>query len=86
MDKDVVIDRYEQLRNQALGKLFISGQGLGLALFMRKGMVAWTQAWVEHTPKIKSVSSFNPDIKNSFPDNINRQVTIALTNMIMDLN
>jgi len=86
MDKNVLIDRYERLRNQALGKLFTTGQGLGLALFMRKGMVAWAQAWTEHTPKVKRESPQGLDIKNHFPNNINSQITMLLTNMITNLN
>jgi hypothetical protein len=86
MDKDVLINRFERLRSQALGKLFTSAQGLGLALFMRKGMVSWAKAWTECTQKIKAPSTHNPDIKNHFSENINGQITMVLTNMIMDLN
>jgi len=86
MDKDVLINRYEQLRSQALGKLFASNQGLGLALFMRKGMVSWAKAWTECTPKVKAPSTHNPDIDTLFSENINSQITMVLTNMIMDLN
>jgi hypothetical protein len=43
------IERYEQLRAQALeGDL--SGLRLGLALLERSGVVAWTRAWQTTTP------------------------------------
>lgn len=40
---------YEQLRRQALGQQGTS-RNLGLALFLRRGMAAWMQAWVECAP------------------------------------
>lgn len=36
--------RYEQLRQQALEQ-GCGGQGWGLALFLRRGLVAWMRAW-----------------------------------------
>jgi hypothetical protein len=86
MDKDVIIDRYEQLRAQAMGKLFTGGKGLGLALFMRQGMTAWIYAWSKRSPKIKFAKSPDSNFKNNFSNEISHQVTIALTNMIMSLN
>ena len=38
------VERYEQLRAQALGG-DPSGLRLGLALLERRGVVAWTRAW-----------------------------------------
>ena len=40
---DGLIARYEELRRQALGRF--GAQPQGLALFMRRGMSAWMQAW-----------------------------------------
>jgi hypothetical protein len=86
MDKDSLIARYEQLREQALGQLFTSGQGLGLALFMQKGMTAWTLAWTENTSK-RIVTHFTElNIKNQFTGTVSKQITMVLTNMIVDLN
>jgi hypothetical protein len=81
-----VISRYEQLRSQALGKLFPDGRGLGLALFMRKGMAAWMQTWSEHTAKVKTVNTQVLDTGKLIPENTTGQLTTVLTNMIMDLN
>jgi hypothetical protein len=43
------IERYEQLRAQAL-EGDPSGWRLGLALLERRGVVAWTRAWQTTTP------------------------------------
>jgi len=81
-----LVDLYERLRDQALGKLFANGQGLGLALFMRKGMAAWIQVWTEYTSKAKAVTTDKLDIRDHLSENINNQITMVLTSMIMDLS
>jgi hypothetical protein len=45
----VLVDRYEELRRQALGG---GGHGwrLGLAVLHRQGMVAWIHAWDDIAP------------------------------------
>jgi hypothetical protein len=86
MDKDSLISHYEQLRAQALGKLFPSSQGLGLALFMRKGMTVWSQTWSEHTPEVKPKDTMVLDCSKIVPENISGKITTMLTNMIMNLN
>ena len=86
MDKDSLIDRYEKLRDQALGQLFTNGQGLGLALFMQKGMTVWSQTWSEHTAEVKHRDTVVWDCSKIVPENISGQITTMLTNMIMSLN
>jgi len=86
VNKRVLITRYEQLRCQALGKLLPDGQGLGRALFIQKGMVAWIQAWSEHTAEVKTGNNKILDTSKLIPENISGQITTVLTNMIMDLN
>jgi hypothetical protein len=86
IDKDDLSRRYEQLRSQALGQLFTSGQGLGLALFMRKGMAAWTHAWTEYSSKATMAPFSETDTKNRFTDMTSKQITMVLTNMVMELN
>ncbi len=39
------VERYEQLRSQALGRWTGSASRLGLTLFLRQGMPAWLAAW-----------------------------------------
>jgi hypothetical protein len=43
------VDRYEQLRGQALGG-GPGGSRLGLALLQHRGVTAWTRAWQSTTP------------------------------------
>jgi hypothetical protein len=86
MDKDSLITRYEQLREQAMGQLFTNGSGLGLALFMQKGMTAWFQTWSEHTPEVKPKDTMVLDCSKIVPENISGQITTMLTNMIMNLD
>ena len=85
-DKLAVIHRYERLRMQALGESFPDGQGLGLAMFMRKGMLEWVQVWSKHTAKTKISTQENLDAGKLVLENSLGQITTVLTNMIMDLN
>ena len=78
IDKDGLSSRYEQLRSQALGQLFTSGQGLGLALFMRKGMAAWTHAWTEYSSKAAMAHFSETDTKNRFTNIISNQIILCL--------
>lgn len=44
MDTDSVLSQYESLRTQALNRCdFFSERSLGLAQFIRKGMLAWIE-------------------------------------------
>jgi hypothetical protein len=86
IDKDGLSSRYEQLRSQALGQLFTSGQGLGLTLFMRKGMAAWTHAWTKYSSKAAMAHFSETDTKNRFTDITSKQITMVLTNMVMEFN
>ncbi len=42
---DGLVSHYEQLRNDALSVSAGRAPAPGLALFLRKGMTAWMQAW-----------------------------------------
>lgn len=43
-EPQALAERYEELRAQVLA-CRPAGRGLGLALFIREGMVAWANAW-----------------------------------------
>jgi hypothetical protein len=85
MDPAMLVNRYEQLRRQALGELFTEGAGLGLALFIRRGMTAWMEAWTKHASGIGAVGIRKPAGENTIEQDISNQVTMVLTNMVMSL-
>jgi len=39
------VDRYEELRLEAICRGSFSSSGQGMALVLRKGLVAWMEAW-----------------------------------------
>ena len=43
------LERYEEARRAAVGVATRAANSLGLALLMRRGMVAWMRAWVSCT-------------------------------------
>jgi hypothetical protein len=47
LPREVWTARYEDLRRQVVEEHRGLGQGGGLALFVRQGLVAWMQAWPE---------------------------------------
>jgi hypothetical protein len=81
----MLVNRYEQLRRQALGELFTEGAGLGLALFIRRGMTAWMEAWTKHASGIGAVGMRKPVVENVIQQDLSHQVTMLLTNMVMSL-
>jgi hypothetical protein len=77
--------RYEQLRHDIIGGSY-GGEGLGRALFLRRGMKAWMQAWSEcacdlapPTPPLQS------GVDESIPVNMRSQITTLLVGMILSL-
>lgn len=53
-----LIARYEVLRRQALGGVGVQSQGM--ALFVRRGMVAWMQAWSQCAVPLASPAPVRP--------------------------
>jgi hypothetical protein len=83
----MLVEHYEQLRSQAMGESFTQacGLGLGLALFIHKGMTAWLEAWADHPPQIEPQSITKPPVINLVADRLHSDVTIVLTNMVMSV-
>ena len=69
-----------------MGRSSSGGQGLGLALFLRRGMTTWMQAWSECAgkvePETRSVSGGNETI----PVEMRAQLTSLLAGMILSLH
>ncbi len=80
---DGLIARYEELRQQALGRPSGIPRGQGLALLLRNGIAGWMQAWapcavVAMPPKER----LGEDA--SFPLAMQREVTMILAAMILN--
>lgn len=70
--------RYEDLRQQALGS---AAQGLGWALMVRQGMVAWMQALPALSPELMSASL--PQPKSSGPTVPEGDLILALVALVL---
>jgi hypothetical protein len=58
-------------------------QGLGLALFLRRGMTAWMQTWSECTVNVEPATSSQPGIYETIPVDMRSQITTMLASMIL---
>ena len=62
------------------------GEGLGLALFLRRGMTAWMQAWSECAPpQSNQATRSQPDVDETIPGDMRPQITTLLASMILCL-
>lgn len=77
--------RYEQLRRDAMGRLTSGDQGLGLALFLRRGMTAWMQAWSECAGNVEPATRSQPVVHETIPVDMRSQIATLLAGMILAL-
>jgi hypothetical protein len=75
-----LINRYEELRLQALG-LSGSSQGLGLGLFLRQGMRSWMESWSKCAPPARPTQEVS--ICHSFPCELQGEVTNILAGLVL---
>jgi hypothetical protein len=77
-------EQYEQLRREATSHFVHGRKGLGLALFLRRGMTAWMQAWSQCTvtPKVHS----QPAMPAAIPIDLQTQVATLLAGIILGLH
>jgi hypothetical protein len=68
-----------------MGRPTFGGQGLGLALFLRRGMTAWMQAWSECAGTVEPGPRSQPVIDEPIPGDIRSQITTLLAGMILCL-
>ena len=80
-----LVAHYEQLRRDAMAPCPTSGEGLGLALFLRRGMTAWMQAWSECAPHGEPSPRSQPGIDETIPVDMRPQITTLLASMILCL-
>jgi len=60
-----LIERYEELRCQALGEEIPVVTPMGLALFLRRGMPAWILAWLK--PAVSFTNIFEAEKRKDNP-------------------
>jgi hypothetical protein len=75
--------QYEQLRSDALRSPDGRGCGLGLALFLRQGMLSWMRAASRCTGDGRPRSSRPARADTILPLEIRSQITIVLAAMIV---
>ncbi|MBF0280929.1 MAG: hypothetical protein HQM13_24285 [SAR324 cluster bacterium] len=84
--KDILKSQYEDLRKRALSQnRAANGDMSGVALLINKGMIGWLKVAVQCEPS-QSANGKKRDINFiSPPDNLYPQITILLSNMILNL-
>ena len=60
-------------------------QGLGLALFLRRGMTAWMQGWSECAGDFEPAMRAQPGADTAIPMDMRSQITTLLVGMILSL-
>ena len=80
---DGLISRYEELRQQALGRPSEFRRGEGLALLMRSGMSVWMQAWAQCVVEVPAPPNKRPSDDAIFPFELHREVTMILAAMVL---
>jgi hypothetical protein len=79
---DELVAHYEQLRKDALSPAIGRSPAPGLALFLRKGMIAWMRAW---SPCMSAVAeAASPAVATpSCPQDIRAQLAVLLAGLIL---
>jgi len=84
-NRDDLVVHYERLRRDALGSRSPGDEGLGMALFLRRGMTAWMEAWSECTSRIEPGPRSEPRVDETIPADTRLQITVLLASMILCL-
>lgn len=77
------MSRYEQLREQALGRSSAIPRGQGLTLLMRSGMRAWMQAWAQCTVELPAPPQQRLGDEKTFPLEMHQEVAMILAGMVL---
>jgi hypothetical protein len=79
-------EQYEQLRREATGCSEQAVQGLGLALFLRRGMTAWMQAWLQCSDGAAPNTHPRPaTMPAAVPMDLRAQIATLLAGIILSL-
>jgi hypothetical protein len=69
-----------------MGRPAHDGEGLGLALFLRRGMTAWMRAWSECAAStVEPVTRAQTGANEAMPVDMRSQITTLLASMILSL-
>jgi hypothetical protein len=80
-----LVAHYERLRRDALGSPSPGYEGFGLALFLRRGMTAWIEAWSECATRIEPGPRSELQVDATIPADTRTQITALLAGMILYL-
>jgi len=75
---------YERLRRDATQTLG-NNEGLGLALFLRRGMAAWIEAWSQCAGAIEKDARPQAAPDETLPRDVRSQIATLLADMILNL-
>lgn len=78
-----MVERYEELRGLALSRQR-SSWSLGLALFLRRGMVAWMNAWKDWAPPEKTAHEKEIPTGINIPNRIQEHIVMELVTMAIN--
>lgn len=79
-----LIARYEELRQQVLGRPSGIPRGQGLALLLRSGIAGWMQAWAPYVMEVPAPPQEELGESESFPLAMQREVTMILAAMVLN--
>jgi hypothetical protein len=79
-----LVAHYEQLRRDATESPAYR-EGLGLALFLQRGMKAWMQACSDCAMNVEPGTRTDAGIDNTMPAGMRSQITSLLAGMILCL-
>jgi len=78
-------EQYEQLRREATSVSEHGVQGLGLELFLRRGMTAWMQAWSQCAGRVAPNAHPQPATPAAVPIDLRTQIATLLAGIILGL-
>jgi hypothetical protein len=81
-----LVAHYEQLRRDATEMSSRGRKGLGMALFLRRGMAAWMQAWSQCINCIAPQTECQSATTAPVPVDVRAQVAALLAGIILGLH
>lgn len=79
-----LIAYYERLRQQVVHDSASGREGLGLALFLQRGMAAWIAAWSQCAGAFQKDTCPGPPPVETLPSNVRSQIASLLAGIILN--